>query len=480
MTPTGIADKQSPAPNPGWADRLLAGEDPRAVALAYLLLLTLAEALTVFVAVRLGVFLHLTLLFLLMLHAAATWQQPVHRLLLGLAFVPLIRVVSLSLPLVDFPLVYWYFITSVPLFLSALVVMGLLGFSWRDVILRPTALRWPGWLLQIAIGLSGLGLGYVEYLILRPEPLVDAPTLGQIWLPALILLVSTGYMEELIFRRVMQRTAVEQFGPAWGILYVALFFAVLHIGYKSLVDFLFVLVVGLAFGVVVHRTRHLLGVTLAHGLTNIALFLLMPFWIGDSEAPLLPLVRLGPGAAAEIAAVLPAGGPTPLSQTGPSLPTRAAPAAVPALASTSTPAPAAPATPTLDPRHASLVATAVGDGGRLIEHVVQPGQYLRLIARMYETTMETLQALNGLDPASVIHPGDVLLVPVPAGWTRPTATPAPDLTLTTYVVQYGDTLWGLAQAHETTVEAIVEANGLASGHRLYPGQTLLIPASGAP
>jgi membrane protease YdiL (CAAX protease family) len=35
--------------------------------------------------------------------------------------------------------------------------------------------------------------------------------------------------------------------------------------------------VGLFFGWVVQRTRSLLGVTLSHGLTNIVLFLVMPY-----------------------------------------------------------------------------------------------------------------------------------------------------------------------------------------------------------
>jgi membrane protease YdiL (CAAX protease family) len=58
---------------------------------------------------------------------------------------------------------------------------------------------------------------------------------------------------------------------------VALFFGVLHVGYQSLVDVIFVTGVGLLFGWIVLRTRSIIGVTLAHGLTNIMLFLIMPF-----------------------------------------------------------------------------------------------------------------------------------------------------------------------------------------------------------
>jgi NADH-quinone oxidoreductase subunit N len=68
---------------------------------------------------------------------------------------------------------------------------------------------------------------------------------------------------------------------------VALIFAALHIGYRSVVDVLFVLGVALFLGWVVYRTGSLLGATIAHGLTNIVLFLVMPFLV--LRGLLLPL-----------------------------------------------------------------------------------------------------------------------------------------------------------------------------------------------
>ena len=57
---------------------------------------------------------------------------------------------------------------------------------------------------------------------------------------------------------------------------VALIFAILHIGHRPLLDILFVLGVGLLFGWMVVKTRSLLGVTLAHGVINIMLFVVLP------------------------------------------------------------------------------------------------------------------------------------------------------------------------------------------------------------
>src|SRR5687768_676745 len=50
---------------------------------------------------------------------------------------------------------------------------------------------------------------------------------------------------------------------------------------------------------------------------------------------------------------------------------------------------------------------------------------------------------------------------------------------TTYTVQPGDTLSGIALQHGVTVEAIMAANNLESSSVVYAGQTLIIPSPGS-
>jgi len=257
-------------PAPLTAD-IVAGLPPLAVALGYLAAITLAELLTTLTEPRIGLALHSMILIMLVLHAALTWDRPIHGLLVTLTFAPLIRLVSYSLPLFPFPLVDWYLITSIPLFVAAWLTARLLGLS-RDT-LGINLRRLP---LQGLIALTGLSFGYIEYRILQPPALAASFTWQAILVPALILLVSTGFFEELVFRGLMQTTA-RQVLPRFGLLYVALVFAALHIGYKSPLDVLFVFGVGLFFGWATLRTGSILGVSLAHGLTNIVLFLVMPF-----------------------------------------------------------------------------------------------------------------------------------------------------------------------------------------------------------
>ncbi|MCD4671452.1 MAG: CPBP family intramembrane metalloprotease [Anaerolineaceae bacterium] len=240
-------------------------------AFLYLVSISLGELLTAGDEPLAGLVLHGLVLLLLIVQGAAAKRRVAQRFYFSMALVPLIRLMSLSLPLTDYLFVYWYLIIGTPLFLAAFFTARMVGLSIDRLLFNPRHLGF-----QILVALSGVLLGYIEYLILRPQPLVESFSFYLIWQPALILLIFTGLLEEVIFRGLLQQSAREYIGR-WGLLYASLLFAVMHLGYRSMTDFLFVLMVALFFGLVVNRTRSILGVTLAHGLTNIGLFLVFPF-----------------------------------------------------------------------------------------------------------------------------------------------------------------------------------------------------------
>lgn len=240
-------------------------------AVVYLLAIIIAEVVTVAVHPVWGIVGYIIVLVAIIWYPAVTDRYFPGGLILSLALVPLVRIISLSLPLANIPQIWWYPITYAPLLAAVIVVMRLLDLRREDV-----GLTFGSFPVQFAIGLSGLLFGVVEYFILKPEPLIAELTWPGALLPALVLLVSTGVVEELIFRGVLQRTAVEAFG-GWGIVYVSLIFAILHIGFLSLIDVVFVFAVALFFGLVVKKTGSLFGVSLSHGITNIILFLVAPF-----------------------------------------------------------------------------------------------------------------------------------------------------------------------------------------------------------
>ena len=242
-------------------------------AIIYLLAITASETVTVLVHPVWGIVCHAIVLAAVVVHSALVSDYHHRHLVLSLALVPLVRIISLGMPLVNIPRILWYPIIYAPLLVAAIAVVRILGIRAREV-----GFNFGSFPVQLAVGLSGVLFGVLEYLILAPDPMVIELTWQEVWLPALIFLVCTGFVEEFIFRGVLQRTAIAVFGNWWGIIYVSLLFAVLHMGFLSLIDVVFVFLVALFFGWVVKKTGSLFGVTLAHGITNVSLYLVVPFF----------------------------------------------------------------------------------------------------------------------------------------------------------------------------------------------------------
>ncbi len=97
-------------------------------------------------------------------------------------------------------------------------------------------------------------------------------------------------------------------------------------------------------------------------------------------------------------------------------------------------------------------------------YTVQAGDTLSGIAAKYGTTYQELAVLNGISDPNIIHVGQVLLV-------------SQNSSSHTYYVQAGDSLWGIAQSQlgdGTRYQEIKALNGL-SDDTIYPGQALQLP-----
>ena len=238
----------------------------------YFLAIALAELLTIYLNLWIGLVCYGIILVTFIIQPVFVEESKKSDLLLGLSLIPIIRIISLALPLIQLPQIYWFPLIYIPLLASTIVLMkslkikpGQVGFTKR------------GLPLQISLGIiTGLAFGILEYLILKPEPMIASLTLEQLWLPAVILITTTGFVEELIFRGVLQRLAEAAMG-LWGIIYVSLIFAILHVGFFSTLDVFFVFFIALFFAAIVKKTGSLIGVILSHGVANSILFLVAPF-----------------------------------------------------------------------------------------------------------------------------------------------------------------------------------------------------------
>ncbi len=236
----------------------------------YLLVIATIEALTVLAHSRVGLVLYAVFLIALTVHSGLGRFGTSRRLALALSLVPLIRLLGLALPLMNLPITAWYPTVALPLLLATWVIVRQSGLSYRAI-----GLNGRNRLFHIMMMTGGIGLGAIQYIIYQPRPVMAFSMWGLVLLLMVPLIFVTSFTEEVIFRGLVQHMACSLMGR-WGLVYGALIFAVLHIGYLSLPVVLFALLIGLLFAQMVAWSGSILGVALVHGTMSLTYLLLMP------------------------------------------------------------------------------------------------------------------------------------------------------------------------------------------------------------
>lgn len=106
-------------------------------------------------------------------------------------------------------------------------------------------------------------------------------------------------------------------------------------------------------------------------------------------------------------------------------------------------------------------------------HVVQPGENVFRIAQRYGTTVQALVEINGLHNAAQIVAGQELIIPGSA--TAPSVAYQPQHASTTHTVQPGETLFSIAHRYGVQRWTLIQVNNIANPALIVPGQTLTIP-----
>ena len=215
----------------------------------YFILILLAEATTAFASPNAGMLFHAVILCVLFIHSGLIsrkkmsenmlqWlfikrkkkpskllqvfiseKQKLSSFLLALTLVPLIRILSLVMPLPYFSRVQWFLIIAIPIYLAYIVLVLQQKIDVRKHGIRIPELKHIP--IEIGIILLAVPFGYIEYFILRPDSLVVSLSLEKLIEAVLILLIATGFMEEIIFRGLLQKKSMDIIGPWQGIFFVS-------------------------------------------------------------------------------------------------------------------------------------------------------------------------------------------------------------------------------------------------------------------
>jgi membrane protease YdiL (CAAX protease family) len=253
------------------------------ITLLYLLLVAAAELLTAYAALhgvvfaKFGITFHGLILFALLIHSALILRaDPEYsQLLLVLILAPMIRILSLSMPVAQFSYIAWFSIISIPIYITIFTCVYIQHIKQQDIGLAlPAVKHLP---LEFLMILLAVPVGVLEYYILKPGILVE-PRLEALIVPVLIMVVCTGFLEELAFRGLMQYHATRTMGFA-GIIFISALFGALHIGNLTIFDVLLAGSIGFIYSLVVQKTGSVYGVSISHGIINTILFLIAPAYL---------------------------------------------------------------------------------------------------------------------------------------------------------------------------------------------------------
>ncbi|MEN6390341.1 MAG: M23 family metallopeptidase [Syntrophomonas sp.] len=108
-------------------------------------------------------------------------------------------------------------------------------------------------------------------------------------------------------------------------------------------------------------------------------------------------------------------------------------------------------------------AVASTAGAQALYHSVEPGDTLWDICQKYQTDLESVKAVNGLDEQSVLSIGQKLQIP--GNMNR------------IHAVKKGETLWDIARKYNVSLEQLCSLNQGVNAENLKIGMNLTLPDS---
>jgi membrane protease YdiL (CAAX protease family) len=168
--------------------------------------LVAAEAVTLAAGAAAGVLTEAVILVALAWLSIRQGPGSAQRLTLAVALIPLIRILSIALPAAIVPIVYWYLEIGLAGFEGILLVMRRLELTPRDVGLR----RAP--VAEVAsVAVIGAILGLPAFLIGGRLDLGHGGGLVGLAIASAVVIVFVGFLEEFLFRGLIQSAGTALF-----------------------------------------------------------------------------------------------------------------------------------------------------------------------------------------------------------------------------------------------------------------------------
>lgn len=233
-------------------------------------LLLLAEYLIFLGNMKAAMTLH-ALNILLLIFSSIYLESRIYSVLMLL---PLFRLLNVAMPVFFNLTIYSYSLVYAPMFIPIYYIMREKVISTSEAGITPKGFLFY---LPLAIGV-GFALGWGENNVLHAGALIPDVDLKGILILALTMTLFVGVVEEFMFRSALQTVLEQRLGSLGGLLVCSIIFGIMHSGYRMPSEVFYVSFAGVVFGLLFWLTKSLPIIALAHGITNISLFLVAPIY----------------------------------------------------------------------------------------------------------------------------------------------------------------------------------------------------------
>ena len=192
----------------------------------------------------------------------------------ALSLLPLLRILNMAMPIFFQLTLYWYIFMYGCIFISIIYIIKHQKFT-RDQI--GLTLKKIHIYVPIAIIFGSL-LGIVEFQIIQNQALIENLDLENVLLLSIVMILFVGLAEELAFRSIIQTRLEQIFGTTWGLIITGITFGIMHSGYGTIYEIIFTSSAGILLGYMFIKTRSLPLIAITHGVINIFLFGILPFY----------------------------------------------------------------------------------------------------------------------------------------------------------------------------------------------------------